>query len=153
MSALAIIRPDDWNLPLFLHVLSALVLIGAVALVLIWLAGAWRAGSAPNTRLAFRTLLWAVIPAWIVMRLTAEWLLDKQGLEDAELDWIEIGFITAEPTFVLLLIATVIAGLRARAMAAGATGPSIGGRIAAGLVSVCLLAYLVALWAMTTKPT
>ena len=29
MSWLAVIRPDDWNLPLFLHVLGAMILVGA----------------------------------------------------------------------------------------------------------------------------
>ena len=32
-------------------------------------------------------------------------------------------------------------------------GPSVRARVATGLVSFALLAYLVAVWAMTTKPT
>ena len=32
---LAVIRPDSWNLPLFLHVLGATVLFGATATVAI----------------------------------------------------------------------------------------------------------------------
>jgi len=146
---LAAIRADEVNLPLFIHILSALTLIGAVSLALLVLAGNWRTGSAAGNRLAFRTLLYAAIPSWIVMRLTAQWLLDKQGLEDAELAWIDIGFMSAEPTFLFLVIATVITGMRARR---GADAPSVGARIATGLVAVCLIAYLVALWAMTTKP-
>jgi hypothetical protein len=141
------IRPDEWELPLFLHVLSAFVLIGAVALALVALAGGWRSGSAQSARLAYRALSYGAIPAWIAMRLTAQWLLDKQGLEDAEFAWIEIGFMAAEPTFVLLLIATVIARLRQKA-----DGASAGQKIATVLVAVSLVAYLVALWAMTTKP-
>ena len=141
------IRPDEWELPLFLHVLSALVLIGAVTLALAALAGGWRTGSAQSARLAFRALLYAVIPSWIVMRLTAQWLLDKEGLEDADFAWIDIGFMTAEPTFLLLVVATVIAWRRSKA-----DGPSAGGRIATVLVAITLIAYLVALWAMTTKP-
>jgi hypothetical protein len=144
---LAAIRPDEWELPLFLHVLSALILIGAVTLALVPLVEGWRSGSAQSSRLSFRALLYAVIPAWIVMRLTAQWLLDEEGLEDADLAWVDIGFMTAEPTFVLLLIATVIAWRRTKS-----DGPSIAGRIATGLVGITLVAYLVALWAMTTKP-
>jgi hypothetical protein len=148
LDTLAIIRPDEWELPLFLHVLSALILIGAVTLSLLALAGGWRSGSAQSARLAFRSLLYAVIPAWIAMRLTAEWLLDKEGLNDnTDLAWIDIGFMTAEPTFILLLIATVIAWRRTKS-----DGPSIAGRIATGLIGFTLVAYLVALWAMTTKP-
>jgi hypothetical protein len=144
---LAAIRPDEWELPLFLHVLSALILIGAVTLALVALVEGWRSGSAQSSRLAFKSLLYAVIPAWIAMRLTAEWLLDKEGLNDADFAWIDIGFMTAEPTFLLLVIATVIAWRRTKS-----DGPSIAGRIATGLVGFTLVAYLVALWAMTTKP-
>ena len=149
MTELAAIRPDEWNLPLFLHVLSALVLIGAVTLALLALAGGWRSGSAASARLAFRSLLYAVVPAWIVMRGSAQWLLSEEGLdgEDVELAWIDVGFMAAEPTFLLLVIATAIAWRRSRS-----DGPGLGGRIATVLVAVSLIAYLVALWAMTTKP-
>ena len=30
MTTLAAIRPDEWNLPLFVHVLGAIVLVGGV---------------------------------------------------------------------------------------------------------------------------
>ena len=40
---LALIRPDDWNLPLFLHVLGATILVGAMASTAI----AARASSSP----------------------------------------------------------------------------------------------------------
>jgi len=144
---LAAIRADSVNLPLFLHVLGAFTLIGAVTLALLVLIGGWRSGSAQSNRLAFRSLLWAAIPAWLVMRLSAQWLLDEQGLEDAEFAWIEIGFIAAEPFFLLLVIATVITGRRK-----SKDGPSVGARIATGFVAASLIAYLVALWAMSTKP-
>lgn len=137
------------NLPLFVHVLSSLVLIGAVTLAATWLVAAWRSGDRTKIGLGFRTLLWAVIPAWIAMRLSSQWILDKEGLEDADLAWVDIGFIAAEPTFLLLAIATLIAGLRVRS---GAVGPTIGTRLATAFVSIALIAYLVALWAMTTKP-
>ena len=144
---LAAIRPDEWELPLFLHVLGALTLIGAVVLGLLALTSV-RRGGAPAWRTSYRAIVWVAIPAWFVMRLTAQWLLDKEGLEDAELAWIDIGFMAAEPTFLLLIIATVIAWRRSKA----ADGPSVAARIATGLVGISLLAYLVALWAMTTKP-
>ena len=32
MSVIASIRPDSWNFPLFLHVLGAMVLVGAAAI-------------------------------------------------------------------------------------------------------------------------
>ena len=152
MTELALIRADEINLPLFLHVLAALTLIGATALVFLALAGSWRSGSATGMRLAFRSLLYGVIPAWLVMRITAQWLLDEQGLEDADLAWVDIGFMAAEPVFLLLIIATLIAGRRSRAGESGNERPSIGGKFATVLVGISLLAFLFALWAMTTKP-
>jgi hypothetical protein len=35
----------------------------------------------------------------------------------------------------------------------GGEGPAISASIATGVVSLTLVAYLVAIWAMTTKPT
>jgi hypothetical protein len=154
MIELAAIRPNDWELPLFVHVLSAMILVGATTLAVVSLAAAWKNGSLALTRLGYRTLLLAVIPSWIAMRLSAEWILDKEGLGDAELAWIDIGFIAAEPVLLLVIIATVLAGLAMRRAARGdAAGPSIGVRVATGLASVALIAYLVAVWAMTTRPT
>jgi hypothetical protein len=154
MSVLAIIRPDSWDLPLFVHILSAMALVGATTLAVASLAAAWRNGSLALTRLGYRALLLGVIPAWIVMRLSAEWIVDKEGLEDADLAWIDIGFIVAEPILLLVIIATVLAGLAMRRASRGdSAGPSVGARVATGLVSFALLAYLVAVWAMTTKPT
>jgi hypothetical protein len=157
MSVLAVesfSRPDSWDLPLFVHVLGAMTLVGATMLAVTSLGAAWRSGSLPLTRLGFRALLWGVIPAWLVMRLSAEWIADEEGLEDADLAWIDIGYMTAEPLFLLVIIATVHAGLAVRrAGREGGGGPSVGVRVATGLVGVALLAYLVAVWAMTTKPT
>jgi hypothetical protein len=149
---LAAVRPDDWNFPLFLHVLSAMVLVGAVVLSLTALAGASRGGSVATVRLGYRSLLVVAIPAWIVMRLTAQWLLDKENLEDLELQWVDIGFVVTEPGLLLLLGGTLLAGLAARAVGRG-EGPASGRiRAATILTALLLVAYLVAIWAMTTKP-
>jgi hypothetical protein len=147
-------RPDSWDLPLFVHILSAMTLVGATTLAVASLAGAWKNGSLALTRLGYRALLLGVIPSWIAMRLSAQWILDEEGLEDAEFAWIDIGFIAAEPVLLLVIIATVLSGLAMRRAGRGdAAGPSVGVRVATGLVSFALLAYLVAVWAMTTKPT
>jgi hypothetical protein len=154
MSVLGVVRPDSWDLPLFVHSLGAMTLVGATTLAATSLAASWRSGSLALTRLGYRALLLGVIPAWIVMRLSADWIADKEGLEDADLTWIDIGFFAAEPVFLLVIIATVLAGLAMRrARRRDAAGPSIGVRVATGLVSFALLAYLVAVWAMTTKPS
>jgi hypothetical protein len=147
MSLLAAVRPDDWNFPLFLHVLSAMALFGAVVLAAASVAGNSNAG----LRLGFRTLLIGAIPAWIAMRLTAQWIASEENLLDEDVDvpaWVDIGFITSEGSFVVLIAATVCAGIAAR------RGRGGGLRTATVvLVAITIVAYLVAIWAMSTKPT
>ena len=145
-------RPDSADFWLFLHILGGMASVGALTLSFASLAGAWRGGSAPLTRLGFRALLWAAIPAYLVLRVSSLVLLDKEGLEDAELAWIDIGFMVTDPGSLLLIAATVLGGVAARRAGEPGGGPAITGRIAAGLVGVLLIAYLVAVWAMTTKP-
>jgi hypothetical protein len=156
VNELAFIRPDEWNFPLFIHVLGALTLTGTTVLATTSLAAAWRDGSLTATRLGYRSLLLGVIPAWIVMRVGAQWIADEEGYADLDEPpaWIDIGFITAEPVFLLVIIATVLAGLAVRraGRAAGGDAPSVGVRVAAGMTGFALAAYIVALWAMTTKP-
>lgn len=148
---LAVVRVDEVNFPLLIHVLGAMLLVGTLVLALTALFMAWRDGSDASARLAFRSLLIGVIPAWIVMRVSAQFVLDKEGLEDAELAWIDIGFISAEPGFLLIVIATVLAGLAARRARRGeAVGTGV--KVAAVLASVLVAAYVVATWAMTAKP-
>ncbi len=149
MSLLAAIRPDAWNLPLFLHILGAMTLVGGLALAATALGGAWRSGEATAARLGYRALLLAALPGWVVMRGSAQWLLDEQGLEDSEVAWIEIGFVTSEPLLLVLVGATVLAGLAARREPDRARSL---GRVATVLVGLLLAAYVVTVWAMTTKP-
>jgi hypothetical protein len=155
MTLLGAIRPDDWNLALFLHVLGAMTLVGALVLVVVSLASARGGDSAAALRLSYRSLLFAAIPGWIVMRAGAQWIASEEGLDDLDdpPNWVDIGFITSEPTLLLLIAATVCAGLAARRARAG--GRSFGGLniTALVLVAISLLAYLVAIWAMSTKPS
>jgi hypothetical protein len=147
MTVLAAIRPDDWNFPLFIHVLSAMVLFGAVVLAAISVAGDSQAG----LRLGFRSLLIGAIPAWIAMRLSAQWIASKENLLDEDVEvpaWIDIGFITSEASLLVLIAATVCAGIAAR------RGRGGGLRTATVvLVGITIVAYVVAIWAMSTKPT
>ena len=155
MTHLAVTRPDDWNLPLLLHVLGAMVLVGAAVLAAAALFSASRSGSVASVRLGYRTLLLGVIPAWIVTRGTAQWIADKEGYtgEDVEVPaWVDIGFIASEPTLLFLIPATVLSGLYVRSAGAAETGVGGRPRIAAILVALTIVAYLVAIWAMTTKP-
>ena len=152
MSLLAAIRPDEWNFALFFHVLGAMALVGTLVLVGTALAGVARGDAAPSLRLAYRSLLIGALPAWIVMRGAAQWIADEEGLADEPPQWVDIGFMTSEPTFLLIVAATVLAGVGARRAARGSGGRTQA-RIAGLLIAISLLAYVVAIWAMTTKPT
>jgi hypothetical protein len=155
MTVLGAVRPDDWNLPLFLHVLGAMVLVGALVLVVVSLASARGGDSAAGLRLAYRSLLLGVIPAWILMRVAAQWIASKEGLDDLDdpPNWVDIGFMTSEPTLLLLIAATICAGIAARRARDG--GRAFGGLNTAALVlvGITLVAYVVAIWAMTMKPS
>lgn len=154
MSILAAVRPDDWNLPLFLHVLGAMVLVGSLVLAGTVLAGAWRDGSAARTRIAYRTLLMVALPAWLVTRVFAQVIADKEGYADADEVpvWIDIGFITTEPGLLLLIGATVAAGVGSRKALRENVPVGTSGKVATVLVWLMTVLYLVAIWAMTAKP-
>ena len=149
---IATIRPDAWNLALLLHVLGAMLLVGTVVLAGSALLLAWRAGTASLVRLGYRSLLLGVLPGWVLMRVGAEWITSKEDLTDANLSWLDVGFMTADAGLAVIVLATVLAGLAAR-RAARADRSVATGRAAAILVSLLSIAYLVAIWAMTTKPT
>jgi hypothetical protein len=153
---LATIRPSAWNLPLLLHVAGALLLVGALVVVAVALAAAVRrpADAAALTRLGFRALLLGVIPADILMRGAAEWVASKEGVGNPT--WVGLGYSIADGGLVLAIIATVLAWRATRGTAGAGDGPPAGpgglGRAALALSAVLLVAYAVALWAMTTKP-
>jgi hypothetical protein len=156
MSVLAVTRPDSWDLPLFVHILGAMILVGALTLSAVSLIAAWRNGSAPLTKLGFMSLFYGAIPGYILMRGGAQWIAHKEGLDndDVDLSWINIGFSVSDLGFVLLVVALVIGGITVRRINRGEGGtPNVSARVATGLISLFLIACLVAVWAMTVKPT
>jgi hypothetical protein len=116
------------------------------------------AASVGLTRMGLWTLILGVLPAYILMRIGAQWTESeefgdlegtaKEALEDSW--WIGIGYITADLGAVLILVSIVLAiiGLRKTRRGGG-----LGLGRAVGIISALLLAaYVVAVWAMTTKP-
>jgi hypothetical protein len=154
MTPLAIIRPDEWELPLFLHVLGALAMTGALALTAAVLFSAWRSRSAASLRLAMRSLLLGVIPSFLVLRVSAEWLADEEGYADLDEPpaWIDIGYIVGDAGFLPVVVSGVLGWVALRKVRAGGDAPRAV-RIAALLIALALVLNLFALWAMTTKPT
>jgi hypothetical protein len=147
-SLLASIRPDSWNFPLFMHVLGAMVLFGAVAAAVGTLLTPGGGGDpAGLRRFAFRVLLFVGLPAYIVMRIGAEWIYDKEfGDVDDDPAWIGIGYIVADLGLLLFVVALICAGIAMRKSNAGLA------RAAAIIGALLLVGMLVAVWAMGAKP-
>jgi hypothetical protein len=138
---LALVRPDSWDFPLFLHVLGAMVLVGAMAATVI--------ASGRGTLLrgvAYRTMVFLVLPSWLLMRVAGQWIDSKEDL-DGDPAWLGIGFIVGDAGLLFLLVTAVLAWWAYRH-----PERSWPGRAVVGLASLYLLALLVAMWAMTAKP-
>ena len=149
---LALLRPDAWDLPLFLHVLGAMTLLGTLLLTSTASIVAWRradeAEAAPLRRLAFRTLLLGVLPSYLLMRIAGQWTEAREDLSGEQEDaaWLVLGYITTDVGALLIAISLVLAGLALRR----GWGRRVGNVI--GVVStVLLVVYVVVVWAMTTK--
>lgn len=150
IGVLASMRPDSWNLPLFLHVLGAMVLVGAViAAVVTQLVPAVGPLDVDRMRrFSFRTLLLAALPAYIVMRIGAEWMYAKEfGDVDDDPTWIGIGYITADLGALLLLIALITAGIASRK-----SKPRLA-TVSGVIAAIALAGWIVAVWAMSGKPS
>jgi hypothetical protein len=138
---LAAVRPDSWNLPLFLHVFGAIVLAGAVA------AAALASRPAVVLRgLPFRILVLVAAPAWLLMRVAGQWIESKEDIP-GDPTWLGIGFMVGDFGLPILLIAIGVAWwarkrpeLRWPRQTAGA------------LSFLYLVALGVAWWAMSAKP-
>jgi hypothetical protein len=141
-------RPDSWNFPLLLHIVGAAVMFGAVAAAAVSTLVADRAPE-PDfmRRLAFRSLLIAGLPAYVVMRIGAQWLYSK-GFDDLPEDpaWLSIGWIVADLGLLVFVIALVLAGIASWKHKSGL------GKAAGILAVLLLVAMVVAVWAMGAKP-
>ena len=150
---LAAIRPDEVNLPLFLHVLGAMLLVGTLLAVAAATVIGWRRSddSAGLTRFSLLTLLAGVVPSYVLMRIGAQWVEAEQDYpEDFDPAWLGIGYITADAGALLIIVAI---GLSTFGLVRLRQGSGIRLGRAVGVISILLLAaFLVAVWAMTAKP-
>jgi uncharacterized membrane protein len=147
---LAAIRPDSVNFPLLLHVLGAMLLVGSLFAVGFATLLGWRSPDRASglARFGLKTLLLGVLPSYILMRVGAQWTESEQNYpDDFEATWIDIGYITADIGALLVLISAILAGVGLR------SGSVRMGRIVGVISFVLLAAFLVAVWAMTAKPT
>ena len=151
-AVLAAIRPDDFNFPLFLHVFGAMVLVGAVLAAVAAALTADRTGDPERMRrFTLRTLLLVGLPAYIVMRVGAEWMYSKEfgDLPDDvdEPAWVGVGYITADLGGLLFLIALICAGVASWKSKSGL------GKAAGIIGAIALVGWVVAVWAMGAKPS
>lgn len=132
--------------PLFLHVLGAMTLVGAVltAVIVSWVA--WRRPGAPVlARTAFASLVFVGVPGYIVMRIFAEVIASDEGYKHNLPSWITLGRAVADGGLLLLLVTAGSAFWWLRS-----TKP-VAGRIVAALSSVYLVLLAIAWLAMSGK--
>jgi hypothetical protein len=158
VSVLAAIRATEFDFPLFLHVLGATILVGGIVTAFGMQVLAWQrsepAGVLAFTRLGFWALVTVALPGYIVMRVGAQWIYSKEGWTgDNDPSWLGIGFLTGDVGALVLLIAILFSGLGLRRLRRSGGSSSALARIATPLSALLLIGYLVAVWAMTAKPS
>jgi hypothetical protein len=146
----AAVRPDAWNLPLFVHVAGAMLLVGALFVVAATMAAALRGGGGSQvlSGLAFRTVIVGVLPSYLLMRVGAEWIAAEEDVP-SDVDWIGMGYAVADGGLLLTIVAALLAWRAARR---GAAGPGGLGRGVLVMTAILIVAYGVAIWAMAAKP-
>ena len=150
---MAAIRPDEWNFPLLMHVFGAMILVGGLTAAVIALLLGWRRDSALYSRLGFWSLLVVAFPGWLLMRIGGQWIESKENFEEGnEPAWLNIGYLTAEGGGLLLLISVILTGIGMRRLRRPDAGSSVLARIGTVLAVLLLIAYMMAVWAMTAKP-
>ena len=146
----AAIRPHSIDFALLIHVLGAMVLVGAVLTAAAAGVLGWRDDSPVLRRLSYRVLLVVALPAWFVMFIGALWTESKEHLDNADFAWLGIGHIGAEGGGLLLLISIILGGIGVRRSGAGGGSGLLK---ASSVIAVFLCAvYVVAIWAMGAKP-
>jgi hypothetical protein len=145
----AVLRIDSWDFPLFLHVLGATVLFGGMlATTVLSVTARHSQHQALLARYTFRTLLFLVLPAWILTRVAAQWILNRENNLIPNLDnkgWVGVGFTVTEGGLILLVITGFLAWRYARKGGWAGTAVVV-------LSGLYLVALAVAWYAMSAKP-
>jgi len=141
---LALVRPDSWDFPLFLHVLGAVLLVGAMAATA--LAAGRAGGSLLLRQVAFWTLAVLALPAWVLMRLAGGWIDSKEDVP-GDPTWLGIGFVVADIGIVILLVSAAVGWWSTRRPDRRWPQQTV-----TVLAIVYLAALLVSMWAMSAKP-
>lgn len=144
---LAAVRPQAWDLPLFLHVLGAITLFGALSTVVVVAAVAPRRPErARLAQGAFATLLLLAVPSWGLMYAAGSWAKSKEHLPD-NVNWVGVPRSIADVGLVVLLLTTGIAFSWTRRPDGGWQS-----RALVAVSSLFIVALAFAWWVMTAKP-
>ena len=113
-------------------------------------------GEARLLRLGYFSLLLVGLPGLILMRLAGQWLYNLQHWDDLpdqidEPAWLGIGFVVADWGGLLFLLSLALGGVGIYRLRQGKSATGL--LNATMLISLVLIvAYVVAVWAMTGKP-
>jgi hypothetical protein len=154
MNFLAAIRPDSWNFPLFVHVLGAIILVGGLVAGAAVLASA--RGDTKYLRLGYWTLLAVAFPGWVLMRVGGQWIYSREGWDDlpeeiGEPTWLGLGYVIGDAGGLILLISLIAGGIGVYRLREGKGAGLLKATLVLSLV--LLVAYVVAVWAMSGKPS
>jgi hypothetical protein len=133
--------------PLFLHVLGAMTLVGAILTVVLVSWVAWRRSDlAVLRRTAWTSLVFVALPSYVVMRGAGQWIYSKEGFSGKnDPTWLGVGFGVADMGLLLLLVTAGCSFWWLR------SSKQVAGRIVAGLSSVYLVLLAIAWLAMSGK--
>jgi hypothetical protein len=152
---IAAIRPDDQSFALLLHLVGATVVFGALLTCATSLL--LSRGDTRLLRLGYFSLLLVGLPGLVLLRLAGQWLYQLQSWDKLppqfdEPTWLSIGFIVADWGGILFLLALVLGGVGVYRLRIGKGGALL---LKATMVAslILIVAYVVAVWAMTGKPS
>jgi hypothetical protein len=151
---LAAIRGPGQDFPVLLHIVGATIVFGALLASAASLALA--RGEVRLLRLGYFSLLLVGLPALILMRLSGQWIYDKQGWDDVpdklHPTWLPIGFVVADYGGMLLLVALALGGIGIFRLRSGKGGSTLL-KLTMVIALILIVAYIIAVWAMTGKPS
>ncbi len=152
---IAAIRPDEQSFALLLHLVGATVVFGALLASATSLALA--RGETRLLRLGYFSLLLVGLPGLILMRVAGAWLYRLQGWDDLpdqieQPAWLGIGFVVADWGGLLFLASLVLGGVGVHRLRNGKGGAGLL-KLTMVIALILIVAYIVAVWAMTGKPS
>lgn len=151
----AAIRPDDQSFALLLHLVGATVVFGALLASATSLVLA--RGDTRLLRLGYFSLLFVGLPGLILLRVAGQWLYQLEGWDKVpsqfEPTWLNIGFVVADWGGILFLLALALGGVGIRRLGRDNAGSAVLLRATMIISLVLIVAYVVAVWAMTGKPS